>query len=65
MNLANSVVADLLSFSLGMLPSEWARKAKQKSEKQIFPHSNLSTAPEVIHFSQNCFLISGSFDFVT
>lgn len=30
MNLGNSVVADLLSFSLGMLPSEWQRKAKQK-----------------------------------
>jgi hypothetical protein len=30
MNLGNSTVADLLSFSLGMLPSEWARKAKQK-----------------------------------
>ncbi len=30
MNLGNSVVADLLSFSLGMLPSEFNRKAKQK-----------------------------------
>lgn len=30
MVLSNSTVADLLSFSLGMLPSEWQRKAKQK-----------------------------------
>lgn len=30
MILSNSTVADLLSFSLGMLPSEWARLAKQR-----------------------------------
>lgn len=30
MILSNSTIADLLSFSLGMLPSEWQRKAKQR-----------------------------------
>lgn len=36
MILSNSTVADLLSFSLGMLPSEWARKAKQKFSQSLF-----------------------------
>ena len=35
MFLSNSVVADLLSFSLGMLPSEWRRLAKQKFDHAL------------------------------
>lgn len=35
MILSNSVVADLLSFSLGMLPSEWRRLAKQKFDHAL------------------------------
>ncbi len=35
MILSNSVVADLLSFSLGMLPSEWRRLAKQKFDHSL------------------------------
>lgn len=35
MLLSNSTVADLLSFSLGMLPSQWARKAKQKFNQSL------------------------------
>jgi len=36
MLLSNSTVADLLSFSLGMLPSQWARLAKQKFNQSLF-----------------------------
>lgn len=35
MILSSSVVADLLSFSLGMLPSEWRRLAKQKFDHAL------------------------------
>lgn len=35
MNLASSVVADLLQFSLGMLPSEFAKRAKQKFTQSL------------------------------
>ena len=51
MILSNSVVADLLSFSLGMLPSEWRRLAKQKFDHALLFDPIAASATESRSFT--------------